>query len=249
MSTYAKIEDLTKSLNNVKIAIRSLNIPTAFLDRLEGSGEFTFEDLLCELGLNIDRHTRKNAFKRIRNNFKHLMDDPVWINKFHYNSSYTPQPMNPTSIDFTPKGYVKAISIFDNTELGQEYANISAELFCLYSQTVTIRERLLPLYEHQLKYLSNGTDLCFWAHMTELCALNNRLSPTFNPWNHNANSLQKLRHMGSVMGFVKRIGAGKPWAYTSQDGKTWAIEQFQNLTLLPKSPSPPPSSSRSSTLL
>ena len=157
--------------------------------------------------------------------------------------------MNPTSIVFTPKGYVKAISIFDNTELGQEYANISAELFCLYSKTVTIREQLLPLYEHQLKYLSNGTNLCFWAHMTELCALNNQIAPTFKPWNHNAHILQQLRHSGSVMGFVRRISPGKPWAYTSQVGKTWAIEQFNNLTLLQKLPSSSSSSSRSSTLL
>ncbi len=149
MSEIDKIEELSNELESIKVAIRDLTVPTTFLIRLNAGLNFTFAGLIYELDIGQTRHSRKNAYKRIQNSFKHLMDDPVWVTSYHYNVFYGSYPTNPTSILFTPKGYVKAISIFDNTT-SQAYANVSAELFYLYSQTVTIREKLLPLYEHQL---------------------------------------------------------------------------------------------------
>ncbi len=249
MVDITQIADLTTELESIKVSIRSLTVPTPFLTRLNKAWAFTFDGLVAELDLGTTRHIRKNAFKRIQNCFKHLMDDPMWVKSFHYNTEFTSK--NPTCIIFTPKGYVKAIAIFYNNPIGQAYANISSELFCLYSQTVTIREKLLPLYEQQLNFLSNGTALCFWAHMTELCALHNRIAPQFSPWNYNAQVIQQLRHSGSAMGMIRRIGQNKPWAYTSGDGKQWAINEFDNLPLLPSTMSTLPSRSirRSSTLL
>ncbi len=148
MSEVTQIEDLSRDLEAIKVSIRSLTVPNKFLTRLNKDLEFTFDGLLAELDIDGNRHIRKNAFNRIRNCFKHLMDNPMWVKYFHYNTEFTKK--NPTFIVFTPKGYVKAISIFYNNPIGQAYANISSDLFCLYSQTVTIREKLLPLYERQL---------------------------------------------------------------------------------------------------
>ena len=149
MPDLTQITGLSRDLEAIKVSIRGLTVPTTFLSRLDKKIEFTFDGLVTELNLDTTcRHIKKNAFKRVQNCFKHLMDDPMWVKSYHYNTECSAKV--PTGIIFTPKGYVKAISIFYNNPVGQAYANIQSELFYLYSKSVTIRDKLLPLYEKQL---------------------------------------------------------------------------------------------------
>lgn len=201
---------------------------------LEQGSVLTIQNLLLEMGKTTEyvaSYTSSTINKLIANGFN--FDNTQLCINFRLGTNAT-QPI----AQFTPCGYLLAISFMTNRFTGREfrlkYLKFQADSAVLVTrldqivteQTRYLMDRVLSL-ERKTNRLTNQTQQAFWAHCKLLLKKNNKRPPTFVPWNwnHNANKLSTIKDANE--GLLTRVDNGV-WVYVDEDSRQIMTENIEN---------------------